>query len=456
MKFTVISVVSTIVATYLLVGTHSFQFRIKSPVFRTYSSLRASDDWSEDDLNFKTKDIQPPAPKVTAALNKAFGVIVTSQAIHTVSYYMREFGDTINMKWMTEFKDFIHDGFDDDDWHGYLEDMINLDKQEVKVYIAPRSVSRSPDRQVSEKESNLRGMYLEEIEPRKLAHKIVAVRENICEEVIQDLGSIRLENEEAIRYATTWVNSDYANAEKTRHLTRVASQGGSTPLRHKTFDEVGLLVTNMALDVVKEDLSARKETGSIKLIDEILAKVTKEIEMLDPVDKKIAESRLSQTFLEKLCHLGLSEGAFNKESDQPCNVLKLAQNLLDTRLSIAMASITVLESQNRENRSYYKLIKDKGGFQKFNLRPRKPEIKIVNIEEEQRKDAEEKAAARAQKQKLAAEKRALAEKLRMEKKQQEKLKREQAEAKKKEMIVSQEADDGMGLFGAGTIGPVMM
>lgn len=49
----------------------------------------------------------------------------------------------------------------------------------------------------------------------------------------------------------------------------------------------------------------------------------------------------------------------------------------------------ILREQNKELRYYFKLIKDYGGFKPFDLSGRNKEFRIVDMDEEKRKDREE-------------------------------------------------------------------
>ncbi|KAJ1436614.1 hypothetical protein B484DRAFT_393142 [Ochromonadaceae sp. CCMP2298] len=380
--------------------------------------------------------------------------MVTTSAISTVSYYMLEFQDSINQKWMVNFKNFKESGFADDDWHDYLETLITLTTQSVKVYIKP---GRMAARGKEPNDPNMVGMYKETVEPRKIAHRIVAVRENIMEELVQDLGTVRLENQEAIHFANAWINSNREVAEKSRGLTRfnTNNQGGSTPLRDNTYSDVSLLLTNFALDLVKADLLAKDDTEALLLIDELLGKVAQEVDKLDALDRKLALSRLPISLLEELCYRGLSEGA-TKVTGKGSSILKLAQDLLQTRLSLAMGSIKVLESLNRENRNYYQMIKDHGGFQTFDLNKKRPEVIVVNLLDEARNEAAEKMAERGRQAKEKAKERTRA--LVQRETEREALALVQAAASWARMQYAKVEEEAMeqNLFGMGTIGPIMM
>jgi len=60
------------------------------------------------------------------------------------------------------------------------------------------------------------------------------------------------------------------------------------------------------------------------------------------------------------------------------NVLKVAENLMAKRAAIAKETTKLLTQQNLYNRQYYKLIKDRGGFPKFDFQ--KATLKLVDLD----------------------------------------------------------------------------
>jgi hypothetical protein len=370
---------------------------------------------------------------------------------------MLEFHDKLNQKWMVGFKNFKEVGFVDDNWHDYLESLIKTDTQSVKVYVKPsRTASRGKN--MPPDDPNLVGVYMETVEPRKIAHRIVAVRENIIEELIQDLGAVQLENAEAVRFAHAWIKGNREVAEKTRTLTRQQggedNEGGSTPLRDNTYSDVSLLLTNFALDLVKADLRAREDTGALLCIEQVLEKVTKDVDKLLALDKKLAIGRLPQALLEELCYRGLTEGATGGQGGQS-NFLKLSQNVLQTRFALAMGSVRVLESLNRENKNYYRVIKEHGGFAKFaDPYKKKPELRIVNLQEEAAKEAAEAMASRARQGRERAAARTREKAVREEELEVVRLVEAAASWASMQYARKEEAEES--IFGGGSIGPIMM
>ena len=91
-------------------------------------------------------------------------------------------------------------------------------------------------------------------------------------------------------------------------------------------------------------------------------------------------SRSSQgprQFLEELYYKGIADGASLK-GGKAMNVLKVAENLMAKRAAIAKETTKLLTQQNLYNRQYYKLIKDRGGFPKFDFQ--KATLKLVDLD----------------------------------------------------------------------------
>jgi hypothetical protein len=58
---------------------------------------------------------------------------VGKSTLNTMSYYMTEFRDDVNEKWIMGFCDFKDKGFPDNSWNNYIEKMIRMEKQQVEV-----------------------------------------------------------------------------------------------------------------------------------------------------------------------------------------------------------------------------------------------------------------------------------------------------------------------------------
>ena len=65
----------------------------------------------------------------------------------------------------------------------------------------------------------------QKIEPRKICHRILKDRSNIAQEIILDLQSVWDENQEAVRFATTWLREGREAADRSRVMCREDYEG---------------------------------------------------------------------------------------------------------------------------------------------------------------------------------------------------------------------------------------
>lgn len=206
------------------------------------------------------------------------------------------------------------------------------------------------------------------IEPRKIANQILTVRENVCEELIHDLHSIEFENIEAFNYATTLVQDGQEKAEKSRKMTRMSSQAGSTPNRDRNFNEINLYITDMALKLVIDDYSKKQQTkqgaktsnsssNTLALfLDDFNTKIHEKDSKMTIQEKFFAKPFELRNFFEQLFYKGIMDGSAGT-SESEINVLKLAKTISDTRVALSLQAQGILRMQNSNNRKYYQMIK---------------------------------------------------------------------------------------------------
>jgi len=304
-------------------------------------------------------------------LDKELREIVSNAAISTVSYYMTEFHDDMTQKWMVEFQDYKNVGFIDGDWNTYISNMIALDKLEINVYMNPpkklSKVNSKPD-------ANIRLMYNHDIQPRKVAHQIVTVREDVCSEIIQDLGSIILENKEAVKCAQLRQLHGIEYANKHRHPTRNSDMGGSTPLRNRNFNTIAVLITNVALDLIRQELVEGGDAQSSARLDQLIAQMVAETEAMQPAERVVRGTMYGtgpKWLVEELYFIAITEEAVASK------YLKMAQRVLSLRHALALVACKLLGEQNLQARKYFKMIKDMGGFSKLDLG--KSKVKLVDM-----------------------------------------------------------------------------
>jgi hypothetical protein len=240
--------------------------------------------------------------------------------------------------------------------------------------------------------------YDHNIEPRKIAHKILTVREDVINELINDLGCVLLENNEAVRYATVKVGEGKEKAEKSRRQTRMAYEGGCTPLRDRNYYDLSVLLTNVAIDMIR---TIHKENKDYQVfLDDFLTKLAKENEKRNPLDRVLHETIAPRELIEEIYFLGLTEGV-NSNEQNPVNILRLGKLLMDARLALAVEFTKFFKASNLEHRAYYRMITDNGGFKKLDLSGA-PKYKLLDLDAERRKaeQAEKEKIENAEKQVL--------------------------------------------------------
>ena len=338
------------------------------------------------------------SPDVYAQLEPLWENILTQMAIDTSAYYMKEFRDDIPCRWMQNFKNLKNAGWEEMNWRDYIEAMIDLDPFFVQVRMSPPKAYLNGNQTLLAKlrEKNdptnrmqrIKIQYDEKIDPRKIAHGILTIRESVGKEMYKDLQSIPGSNAEAARYARCLMTEGLEAAEKSRRLTRLQHEGGSTPLREKSFQETNVLILNIALDLVKGDLAkdgSESALESIKFLDEFTANATVSTRA-DALERLDEERLFHRSLLEQLHYRGITEGA-SSSINTKVNILALSQSLMSQRAAVARDFRKIITQCESTSRSYYKTIKDNGGFKKFDLSAR-PNFAVIDLDKE-----EEQAAA---------------------------------------------------------------
>ena len=333
------------------------------------------------------------SPAIYAQLEPLLENILTQMAIDTSAYYMREFRDDVPCTWMQNFMNLKNAGWEEMDWRQYIEAMINLDPFTVAVRMSPPKAYLNGNAtllaQLREKNDPTNRMqrikiqYDEKIDPRKIAHGILTIRESVGKEMYKDLQSIPGSNAEAARYARCLMSDGLEAAEKSRRLTRMQHEGGSTPLREKSFQETQVLILNIALDLVKGELTkegTESAVESVKFLEEFTANVTKSTRS-DALEKLDEERLFHRTLLEQLHYRGITEGASSSISTK-VNILALSQSLMSQRAAVAGDFRKIITQCETTSRAYYKTIRDKGGFKKFDLSAR-PNFRVIDLDKEE-------------------------------------------------------------------------
>lgn len=279
-------------------------------------------------------------------------------------------------------------------------------------------------------------------EPRKVANQIITVREDVSNEMIQDLGCIQLENDEAVRFAKTWARDGLPSAEKSRKMTRMAGQSESTPARDESYVAFNMMMTAFAVQLVREDLSKVKQDIAVQMIDDLLLKMVSDDVSRTGLERMLHDTHGPRSFLEQLYYKGITEGVSGSGS-KAVNTLKVIESIFAARLSIAKEASKLLSMQNMQNRQYYKMIKDHGGFQKLDM-SNTPKMKFIDLDARDLADAKEEADEASEQQAirdLAIAAAAATEAL-------------VADTGKEESLFNTDDDDDSGYSGSG--GPMMM
>lgn len=216
------------------------------------------------------------------------------------------------------------------------------------------------------------------------------MREDVSGEMIHDLGCVQLENDEAIRFATTWAREGLPNAERSRKITRMRGQSESTPGRDGNYMDFDVMITAIALQLVRDDLIKSKDDWAIQVLDDLMLKMETDDLARTILERVLNDCQGPRSFMEELYYKGITDGV-RKSGAKTVNILKVAENLFDARISIAKEAAKLLSLQSLQNRHYYKMIKDAGGFQKLDMSST-PKMKFIDLDARARDDAREAAA----------------------------------------------------------------
>lgn len=369
---------------------------------------------SSKDSNAIPEEIrQENLPKLDGTLLRSLknvvGELVMSKTVETTSRYMKEFRNDADQRWLCSWRNFntksfsgVFAGRDDSVWSDWLEAMIQTDKLEIQVLMNPPKLSKKATRArgeygedwgdeteadadgtlppgVTSLDSGIRIEYMHDVEPRKIANQLLQVRESITKELQLDLPCIRLENIEAVRFAKTKVEMGEEEAIKTIKMTRSTTMGGdSTPLRDRTYHDFSVIITNFALQMARSS----SDDATQAYLDNYLEELEKEEKERSVVERLFHEFAAPIELLEEMHVRGLQQGLISiedrEDSEKRVNILKLSQTILDCRYAVSLEVSKLLADDDNMTRQYYKMIKDMGGFKKFDIEG-KGEIRIVDL-----------------------------------------------------------------------------
>ena len=331
-----------------------------------------------DDLDFESRNIRPLKIDDDNMEQLSLGIsnIVSRAALNTVSYYMLEFNDEVNEKWMMSFADYNKIGFVNDVWTDYIEEMIRTDKIEFQVLIkAPKNLRRGKS---APQGNNVMFQYMHELEPRKIANRLITVRQDISEELLNDLGSVLYEHKEVSRYVRDLMVRGHEDAEKNRKMTLMTGQSSGTPLRDRNYADCSHLITEITMAVMKHNLQAERDEESVSYLEEIVATQQSTNANKNPSEKFFSYSHTPRALMEELYKNGLQKGIVT-HGKKSINTMSLVQTFFSVREYLAKEVVNIVRSENAHNRHYYKMITDFGGFKKLDLSPA-PKFEIFDLD----------------------------------------------------------------------------
>ena len=196
--------------------------------------------------------------------------------------------------------------------------------------------------------------YSHTLQPRRIAHQILTIREDISGELINDLKSIHLENVEIKRYCVDKLKQGKDIAEQGRKLTRSDDHEESSPLRNKNYYECAIYITNFAIDLVK--LRSQRSPLSVNFLDDNIVALSDRVAAMEPLDRFLHASKGPRALLEELYFHGVSKGIVVTEAGN-LNSMKIAQDIMNVRVALATEASRVLADLASNSRQYYKMIK---------------------------------------------------------------------------------------------------
>lgn len=323
-----------------------------------FSSNIVSKDWMLGHMNYKEKGFYADVP--------------------TTSYFERN--PTQSESRSTLFDTDNTEVTSSCEWRDYIESMIKIDPLEIKV-ITFASKGMFPEG------SPMRTKYMQRIEPRKIAYKLVQISETIAKELLVDLKTVDNEHEEATRYCRTLLAEGKEVADKSRKPVRLNFEDNDengTPFREKNWGQIGFLITKIALNLVKLDYQRSGPNGSTLELEKLQQHIDASFQPLcsDPVRRAKQEIMITRQMLESLILEGLKGIVTPASSSQATvNVQVIAEALVQKRKFVASLVRRILQSEDQYLRLQYKKITDFGGFTKLDLGKR-PKYELIDLTEE--------------------------------------------------------------------------
>lgn len=227
--------------------------------------------------------------------------------------------------------------------------------------------------------------YNHVIYPRRLCHRLLTVRDKICEELIEDLRFIINENEDIKK---SGLSRSFISEKKIIPIDEDYQH--STIFRKNNFKKLNQVITNEVISLVRNKLKSnpqqlaylddhinknydynlylQDESVSLNEISSdhlklLSAAILGEGETLTSTVKSFAPvERTPQKFLNSLYAEGERRGVERQSDGSFINKLKIARDILDLRESISEYLVHVLDKEQRAILKSFRSIKDAGGL----------------------------------------------------------------------------------------------
>ena len=223
--------------------------------------------------------------------------------------------------------------------------------------------------------------YNHVIYPRRLCHRLLSVREKICEELIEDLRFIVNENIDIKK-------SGLSRSFEYKKLFIDVDEEHSTKFRKLNFKKLNQVITNEVINIVRKRLSTTPSqlsyldshieknydynnylqdesvpsdevsSSHMKLLSTTILGVGEEPVTIEPFHN----NRTPFNFLSSLYAEGELKGLERQSDGSFINKLKIARDILDLRESISEYVGHVIDREQRAILKSFRSIKDSGGL----------------------------------------------------------------------------------------------
>jgi hypothetical protein len=254
--------------------------------------------------------------------------------------------------------------------------MIPIDPLEIKV-ITFTSKGMFPAG------SPMRMKYMQRIEPRKIAYKLVQISETITKELLIDLATIENEHFEASRYSSVFIAEGKEVADKSRKPVRLHFEDNDengSPFREKNWGQIGFLITKIALNLMKLDYQRSPDKSTqTTMLDKLNQHINAAFQPLsaEPVRRARQEILITRQLLESLCIEGL-QGVITSNQPNIVNTRIIAEDFQNKRIFVSSIIRRILHEEDQYLRLQYKKITDFGGFTKLDLGKR-PKYELIDL-----------------------------------------------------------------------------